>query len=302
MNKFIFFVIAVLTASLSFAKINIVTTTTDLAAIAKEVGGENVNVQSIAKGYQDPHSVDAKPSTLLKLKRADLYIQVGLELEVGWAPALLTNARNRKILPGNIGFLDTSHVIEVLEKPTGGIDRSQGDIHPYGNPHYWLKPDNAIKIGDLIYLKLSEMDPKNKPSYEENAKTFKTRLKDKKIEWQRSAESLKGVQVVGYHNTWSYLADFLGFDVVNFIEPKPGIPPSPKHIQSLIQQMKETKIPLILVDPYFVLKLPRKVAGATGAKIVELIPSVGGRTELKTYMDLMDYNIQKLKEAMLPKG
>lgn len=281
--------------SFALAKINIVTTTSDLAAIAREVGGNLIEVTSIAKGYQDPHFVEAKPSYLLKLRKADLFIQVGLELEVGWAPPLLQNARNPKVLPGNRGFLDASSGCDILEK--GKVaDRSQGDVHPLGNPHYWLDPANGRIIAQTIARRLAELDPANAASYRDNLTRFEAHLTKKEKEWAQHAAKIKGTKVVTYHNSWPNFVKHFGIEVVNFIEPKPGIPPPPAHIRALIGQIRAEKIRSILVEPYFDLKLPEKIARESGAKVLVFAPSVGSHDEIKTYTDLFDHNLKLLLE------
>lgn len=301
MKKIAFLLMMALAApSLLLAKLQVVTTTEDLAALAREVGGDDVEVTSIAKGYQDPHFVDAKPSYLLKLKKADLFIQVGLELEVAWAPALLTNARNPKILPGSAGFLDASEGCEILQKPSGRLDRSLGDIHPFGNPHYWLDPSNGRMIARNISLKLSLLDPEHAKRYQENLRGFEAKLSEKEKEWDTIASSLKGLKVITYHNSWPNFAERFGIEVAGFIEPKPGIPPSPAHIHSLINQIQSEKIPLILVEPYFDLRLPEKISRETGAKLIIFPPSVGAEKGVKTYFDLFEQTLRLLQETVGP--
>src|SRR3989338_8887525 len=235
--------------SLARAKIRIVTTTEDFAALAREVGGDLAEAQSIAKGYEDPHFVQAKPSYLLKLKGADLFVQVGLELEVAWAGALLTNSRNTGILPGNQGFLDASDGCEILEKPLS-VDRSMGDVHPLGNPHYWLDPANGLAIARNIAHRLSQIDSSHAGDYHANLLKFKKRLDEKTKEWEALSVALKSLRVLTYHNSWPNFAKRLGRGVAGFIEPRPGIPASPAHVQALETQMKREKIPLVLIEPY----------------------------------------------------
>ena len=279
------------------AKVKVVTTTEDLAALAREVAGETAEVGSIARGYQDPHFVEAKPSYLLKLKKAQLFIQVGLELETGWAPALLTSARNPGILPGRPGFLDASEGCEILEKPAGGVDRSLGDVHPLGNPHYWLDPENGRLIARAIARRLSAIDPANAEKYKANLAAFEERLSQKQKEWDAAAAALKDVKVVTYHNSWPSFAKRFGLDVVDFVEPRPGIPPSPAHIHSLIARIKAEGVRLLIVEPYFDQKLPKKVAAEAGVPLVIVPPSVGGEEGIKTYFDLFDRQLELLKNA-----
>ncbi|MEK7288229.1 MAG: metal ABC transporter substrate-binding protein [Elusimicrobiota bacterium] len=280
------------------AKVRIVTTTEDLTALSREVGGDFVEATPIARGYQDPHFVDVKPSYLLKLKKADLFIQVGLELEVAWAPALLTNSRNSKILPGNPGFLDASEGCEILNKLSGRVDRSLGDVHPLGNPHYWTDPGNGRIIAKNIAQRLAVLDPEHSKEFQANLARFEFRLSEKEKEWDSLASSLRGIKIVTYHNSWPNFAKRFGLELVNFVEPRPGIPSSPSHVHFLIQQIKAEKISLILVEPYFDLKLPERIERETGARLVVFPPSVGGKKNLKSYFDLFDYNLKLLREAL----
>ena len=279
------------------AKVKVVTTTEDLAALAREVAGDSAEVSSIARGYQDPHFVEAKPSYLLKLKKAGLFIQVGLELEAGWAPALLTSARNPGILPGKPGFMDASEGCEILEKPSGGVDRSLGDVHPLGNPHYWLDPGNGRLIARAIARRLSVIDPDKAEKYKANLAAFEERLSGKEKEWDTAAAPLKGVKVVTYHNSWPSFARRFGLEVVDFVEPKPGIPPSPAHIHALIGRIRAEGVRLLLVEPYFDQKLPKKVAAEAGIPLVILPPSVGGEEGIKTYFGLFDRQLELLRKA-----
>jgi ABC-type Zn uptake system ZnuABC Zn-binding protein ZnuA len=287
-----------LTPSGLLAKLHVVASTEDMASLAQEVGGGEIDVVSIAKGYQDPHFVDAKPSYLLKLRGADLLIVVGLELEVGWLPPLLTNARNTNIVPGYSGYLDASQGCHVLQKPTGTVDRSLGDIHPFGNPHYWTDPENGRIIAQHVADKLEELDPPHAQIYRDNLARFEARLTVKEKEWDAMAAAFKGVKVITYHNSWPNFAEHFGIEVVNHIEPKPGIPPSPTHVEELINQIRREKIPLLLIEPYFDDKLPQKIANEAGAKMLIFPPSVGGESEIKTYFDLFDHDLKLLKDAV----
>ena len=281
----------------AYCALRIVTTTEDLAALAREVGGSHVKVQYIAKGYQDPHFVDAKPSYLLKLKRADLFIQVGLDLEVSWAPSLLRSARNKKIRPGASGFLDASVGCEVLDK-NATADRSQGDVHPEGNPHYWLNPANGRIIAGNIKDRLVRLDPDNAADYENNLEAFEARLAKKQAEWESLASAFKGVKVVTYHNSWPNFAQSFHLNVIDFVEPKPGIPASPSHVKNLIERIRREKVQMILMEPYFDEKLPRKIASETGVKLLILPPSVGALKGIRTYFDLFDHNLKLISEAV----
>ncbi|MBI5595709.1 MAG: zinc ABC transporter substrate-binding protein [Elusimicrobia bacterium] len=285
----------------SRAALKVVTTTQDLAALAKEVGGEFVEAEPIAKGYQDPHFVEAKPSYLLKLRRADLFIQVGLELETGWVPSLLSNARNPRILPGNPGFLDASEGCDILEKPKGPVDRSLGDVHPLGNPHYWLDPSNGLVIAQRIAGRLEQLDPGHAEAYKANAARFEAALAAREKAWDEEAKGLKGLKVITYHNSWPNFARRFGLDVVDFVELRPGIPASPAHLRSLTAHIRSQKVPVILIEPYFDDKLPRKVASETGARLVIAPPSVGAEPAIVDYFGLFD-RILELLVAAAPAG
>lgn len=279
------------------AAVRVVTTTTDLASIAREVGGDRVEVDSIAEGFQDPHFVDAKPSFLLKLQRADLFVEVGLELEVGWAPTLLGNARNGNILPGAPGFVDASVGVVPLQVPSG-LDRGAGDIHPYGNPHYWLDPANGRAIAANIAAGLSRVDPAGATVYEQRRQTFVARLDAAIADWLERAKPLAGLPVVAYHNSWPYFEQRFGFRVTGFVEPKPGIAPSGKYVAELADAMQRDQVGIILMSTFYNQKTANLVAKLSGAKVVTLANSVDGLPEVKSYFDLFEYNLSQLLAAV----
>ena len=279
------------------SKIRIMTATTDLASLAQEVGGDKVDVESIARGYQDPHFVDPKPSFLLKLSKAELLIVVGLELEIGWLPPLITQSSNPRIQVGAPGYLDASRFAKILEIPTGQVTRAEGDVHPLGNPHYWLDPDNGLRIAKGIQTKLSEMRPNDSAYFAQRYDSFEQRLKQSDQQWQAQMKPYAGRKVVTYHRSWPNFAEHFGLNVVGYVEPRPGIPPSPQHTVELIAQMKRDGVKIIVVEPYFDLKTPNSVARQTGGQVVVLMPSVGGEKEITDYFKLFDYDIAKLKKA-----
>ena len=295
---FVVVFLSFLSVSSAAAKLAVVTTTEDLAALASAIGGDAVSVQSIARGYQDPHFVEAKPSHLLKLKRAGLFIQVGLELEAAWAPALLQNARNPVLLPGNPGFLEVSQGCEILDRPTGSVDRTQGDVHPLGNPHYWTDPENGRMIARTIARKLSELAPEDAGLFEKNLRGFEAEFERKRKEWEELAAPLRGLPVVTYHNSWVNFARRFGLEVIDFVEPRPGVPPSPAHIRALIEKMRSRKVPLILIETYWDVKVPMRIAEETGAALAVLPASVGGRPHIHSYFDLFDHNLRELRRAL----
>jgi len=279
-------------------RLNVMTTTEDLASLVREVGGDRVQVESIARGYQDPHYVEAKPSFLLKLQKADLLVLVGLQLEAGWLPPLITQSRNPRIQVGAPGYLDASTVAAILEKPTGPVTRAMGDVHPLGNPHYWLDPGNGRRIAQAIVQKLAVLHRGDTAYFEQRFQDFDRRLQEAEKRWEQQTISLKGTEVITYHNSWPSFTDRFGLRVVGYVEPKPGIPPSPSHTLEVINQIKQDKIKLILVEPYFDLKTPKAIANQTGAEVLVLLPSVGGVPTVTNYFQLFDYNIRLLTEAL----
>jgi len=291
------FVLVIPSTSCADSKLQIMTATTDLASLAQEVGGDSVSVESIARGYQDPHFVEAKPSFLLKLRKADLLIVVGLELEIGWLPPLITQSSNPKIQVGAPGYLDASRFAKILEIPTGQVTRAEGDVHPLGNPHYWLDPENGLRIAKGIADKLSEMRPNDAAYFAQRYADFEQRLKQADQRWLAQMKTYAGRKIVTYHRSWPNFAEHFGLNVIGYVEPRPGIPPSPQHTVELIGQMKREGVKVIVVEPYFDLKTPNSIARETGGQVVVLMPSVGGEKEITDYFKLFDYDIAKLKQA-----
>jgi len=278
-------------------KLNVVTSTTDMAALAQEVGGDRVNVESIAKGYQDPHFVEAKPSFLLKLRQADVLISVGLQLEIGWLPPLVTQCGNPRIQVGAAGYLDASQFAEILEKPTGEVNRSMGDVHPLGNPHYWLDPNNGRRVARGIAEKLGELDPGDSAYFQQRFQDFDKRLSTAEQKWDAAMAPYRGRKIVTYHNSATNFSKHFHLDVIGYVEPRPGIPPTPSHTLELMGLMKRENCKLVLVEPYFDLKTPNSIGAATAAKVIVYLPSVGGEPQVKTYFDLFDYDIALLTKA-----
>ena len=276
------------------SKLNVVAATEDLASIASEVAGDKANVESIAKGYQDPHFVESKPSFILKLQKADVLIAVGLQLEIGWLPPLMTQSRNSRIQVGSPGYLDVSNVCHILEIPAGQITRAMGDVHPLGNPHYWLDPENGRRIASAIQQKLTELRPNDAAYFAQREKDFDQRLTEAEKRWDAKMAPYRGRKVVTYHRSWPNFCERFGLVVVDYVEPKPGIPPTPSHTLEVINTMKRENIKLILVEPYFDLRTPNSIADKTGGKVVVLLPSVGGVKEVKSYFQLYDYDINLL--------
>jgi len=281
----------------SAKKLNVVTSTSDLAALAQEVGGDKITVESIAKGYQDPHFVEAKPSFLLKLRQADLLISVGLDLEIGWLPPLITQSGNPRIQVAAAGYLDASQFSEILEKPKGQVTRAEGDVHPLGNPHYWLDPDNGRRVAHGIANKLAELDTADAAYFQQRFEDFDKRLTQAEKGWDDQIKPYHGRKVVSYHKSFPNFAKHFGLDVVGYVEPRPGIPPSPGHTIELIQLMKRENVKVMLIEPYFDLKTPNSIGRETGAKVLVMLPSVGGEKEVTDYFKLFDYDLNLLINA-----
>jgi ABC-type Zn uptake system ZnuABC Zn-binding protein ZnuA len=279
-------------------KLNVIATTEDLAAIAREIGGDHITIDALAKGYQDPHFVEAKPSFILRLQKADLLIVVGRELEIGWLPPLIQQSRNAKIQAGAQGYLDASTQARILDIPQGQITRAMGDVHPSGNPHYWLDPENGKSIARAIAEKLSQLRPGDKAYFDQRLTSFSDRLSASVTKWLAAMAPFKGAKVVTYHRSYPNFADRFGLDVVGYVEPRPGIPPSPGHTLDLIQEMKRQQIHVILMEPYFDQKTPNSIASQTGARVLVVPPSVGGEKTITDYFKLFDYNVNLLVQAL----
>ncbi len=316
-------------------QLQVVTTTTDLKAITEAVGGEFVSVTSISTGKQDPHFIEAKPSYMIKLRKADLFIRIGLQLEIGWEPLVLQGSRNGKIQRGTRGFLDASAGIKRLEVPTGPVDRSLGDVHTEGNPHYWLDPYNGRIMAQSIAERLGEIDPEHHTYYQDRLQTFVAAVDtsmfgsplleaipaetlwvlhgegvlDKELRnrfgsvdilggWALMMLKVRGVQVVTYHKSWTYFLKRFGMLAVAQMEPKPGVPPSPKHILKLINLVQEQNIPLIIMEPFYSEKAPRLVSQKTGLQVLKIGYSVGGDPGTEDYLSLMDTVVKKITAAL----
>lgn len=282
----------------SAQKLFVVTSTTDLHDIAHTVGGNRAEVIHISEGYQDPHFVEAKPSFILRLRRADVFAYVGLDLEAGWMPVLIDGARNPKIRPGGSGNVDVSRAIPVLDRARGAVDRSQGDVHPLGNPHYWLDPANGRRIARLFRDRFSQLDPAGAAVYARNTRDFEARLAAAERSWAPLLARIKGKPVVAWHTSWKYLAQYTGMNIVGFMEPKPGVPPSPAHLAGLIGTMRRTGTKVILMEPFYNRKTADFVAARAGAKVLVLPPSVGGVRGVRDYIGLLRHDIEQLANSL----
>ncbi|MDP4261164.1 MAG: metal ABC transporter substrate-binding protein [Bacteroidota bacterium] len=286
-----------LVLSVNAGNIKVVTTTTDLKSITELIGGDKVSVSSIATGYQNPHFVDPKPSYIIGLSKADLFVTVGLDLETGWSPQLLSSSRNNKIQKGSAGYVDASVGVTLYQVPSS-INRAEGDIHIYGNPHYWLDPMNGKVIARNIADGLERVDPANKATYEANLQAFDNKIDAKMKEWQTKMAAFKGSKIIAYHNEWVYFETRFGLQIVDFMEPKPGIPPTPSQLVKVIKEIKDNKIKVIISSPYFTTSSSDVVSKQTGAKELTLATSVGGFDSIKDYFGLFDYNINQLTPVL----
>jgi zinc/manganese transport system substrate-binding protein len=275
----------------AFGAVQVVASTTDIKSITESIGGALVSVRSITTGKDNPHFVEALPSYMIMVSKAALYLKIGLGLDF-WANPIIDGSRN-----GRLVVADCSEGVEVLEKPSGPVDASMGDVHPQGNPHYWLDPRNGLIMARNIERALAQVDPANARLYEANLQNFETELRAKIETWQKAAESLKGLEIVTYHNSWPYLCGFLGIRVSGFVEPKPGIEPTASHIAKLIDLMKSRGIRVIGKEPYFSYNAPKTIATATGARIIDLPPSVGGAEGTGSYFSLFDILLARLSSA-----
>ena len=285
-----------LDSRLEAQQIRVITTTPELADMAKQIGKELVQVESLTRGVEFMHAVPVKPSFVPKLNRADILIEMGLDLEISWLPALMEVANNSKILPGQAGNIDCSVGIHVLEVPRS-VDRSEGDVHPKGNPHYNLDPLSGRIMARNIANGLSRNYPQHKPVFEKNLNAYLNELDKAIARWQAMAMPLKGVKIVTYHVEWSYFANRFGLQQVGMIEVKPGIEPTPNHLISLTQKMQQEKAQVIIYGPQSD-RYPRQLASQTGATVVRLQSIAGGSSETDSYIKFVDYNLRSLLAAV----
>lgn len=279
------------------ASVKVVATTPDLAALVSEVGGKRVSVTALSLSTQDPHFVDAKPSLILKLNKADLLVAIGLDLEIGWLPKLQTSARNGKILSSGSGYLDCSTAVHVLDVPVGKVDRSMGDIHPTGNPHYLYDPRQAVKCAQAIRDKLSAIDGAGAKTYAANTKAFVTALDTARAGWETRMQALRGKPIVTYHKSWDYLADWLGLVEIAQLEPKPGVPPSPKHVADVLKLARAQGAKVILQESFYPDKIGALCASKLGGTAV-VLPGGTGIEHGERYLEHMEAVVTALEKAL----
>lgn len=289
--------LAVLLAGSIQAKLNVVTTLPDYASLARDIGGDLVSVTVMAKPTEDPHFVDARPSFIVQLRTADVLIEGGAELEIGWLPPLLQNARNPKIEGGKPGRVVASEGLRLMNIPANA-SRAAGDVHALGNPHFMTDPIIAKAVAQHIAVAFAKVDAANAATYEGNYKKFEAAINAKLQEWGTVMLPFKGQSVVAYHDSWPYFAHRFGLSIEIFLEPKPGIPPSPSHLAEVIGQMKAQKIKAIIVEPFHDRKIAERAASATGAKVVDFAQYPGAFPNTDSYIKLMDVLIARLSAAM----
>ncbi|NMB73788.1 MAG: zinc ABC transporter solute-binding protein [Myxococcales bacterium] len=275
------------------AKVRVVGTLPDFAAIATEIGGERVEASSLIQGTEDPHFVDPKPSHVLRLNTADLLICIGMGLEVGWLPALLAQSRNAAIQPGGAGYLDASMFIQPEDVPTVA-DRALGDVHAAGNPHYYTSPAAMRAVAEGIYKKLLELDPEGRAEIERRWMEFATRYERKLAEWKAAFAAQGGTRVVEYHRSWVYLLGWAGWESAGALEPKPGIPPSPAHVGKLLQTVRDRNVRFVIQEVYFPDRLSRLFADKAGARLVKLPSMVGAAPDVRTVEDKFERIVKLL--------
>jgi ABC-type Zn uptake system ZnuABC Zn-binding protein ZnuA len=322
-----------LAGAASAAKLKIVTTTTDLAAIAKAVAGDKAEVHSVCTGKEDPHFLAAKPSFILQARDADLWIRIGLELEIGWEPPILDGSRNTRIRVGGKGHLDASESMLILDVPQTTITRAMGDVHSMGNPHYWLDPLNGRRLAHAIAERLATIAPADAAAFSRNAEAFQKTLDERMFgaEWVKAVGAdvlwartqggtiasflqdeanksnaggwivamapLRGQKIVTYHKSWIYFTNRFGLTVTAELEPKPGVPPTAVHLAEVVETVKADGVKIILQEPFYSTKAADQIAGKTGARVVAVANSVGGQPEATDYLALMDLIVKRMTES-----
>jgi len=278
-------------------KIRVVTTTTDLKSLTEAVGGDLVEVDALARGTQNPHDLEARPSLMVKVRRADVLVVNGLDLD-NWVDVVVQGANNSRVISGAPGWVDASRGIPVLEVPTTRVDRAMGDVHPLGNPHYTLDPGMAPIITANILEGLARTGPQHRAAFEKNRQEFLARLEPAMAQWAKTLEPFRGAKTVTYHADWIYFLTRFGLVQVGAVEDRPGIPPTPSHLTQLIRRMKDDKVKVVIVEPWNDQKLAARVAEEAGAKALVLAPGVGSLKGADTYLDAVAYNVNTLAQAL----
>lgn len=286
----------------AYAKLHVVTTTQDGAAIVRAIGGEYVQVQSLTPGTRDPHFAEATPGMIRQVYQADLLVLIGADIEIGWLPSLLETARNGRVLPGAPGYLDLSTSVTLLDQASGPVSRAEGDVHARGNPHYWLDPRNGAPMAQAVAARLSGIDPGHAAAFRANLDAFEQALGQRVPLWQARLAPLKEQPVIAYHKSFVYLAHAFGFRIAAEIEPKPGIPPNAAHLQRLVETIRTQKIGVLIMEPYYERRSAAWLARETGIRIAVLPQSVGARPDIVTYFDLFDAIVDATAAAFIREG
>jgi len=289
-------------ASPAYADLKVATSLTDLASVAQFVGGKHVSALSLCRGYEDPHFVPAKPSLMKAIQHADVFVSVGLELDAGWLPLVLPGSRNPKIQPGAKGFVDASEGIDVLEKPVGTVSRAEGDIHPLGNPHYYADPKALEVVAHKLAEVFSRLDAANAADYAANAKAFDERMDTSLAKWEKQMAPYKGASIVTYHKNFVYFADRFGLKLLGTVEPKPGIPPTPRHIAEVATAMKQAGVKVVVYQPYYSGEASRQLASKAGGVAVEIATEAGGLPGTDDVFSKFDVLVSSVAKALSGKS
>ena len=280
------------------ADLKVATSLTDLASVAQLVGGKHVTAQSLCRGYEDPHFVPAKPSLMKAIQHADVFVSTGLELDSGWLPLVLPGSRNPNIQPGTKGFVDASEGVSVLEKPSGTVSRAEGDVHPLGNPHYYADPKALEVVANHLAQVFSDLDPTNAAEFSANAKAFNEKMEASLANWEKQMEPYRGASIVAYHKNFAYFADRFGLKLFGTVEPKPGIPPTPHHINDLAEAMKKAGVKVVVYQPYYNADASQQVAKRAGGVAVEVALEAGGLPRTDDVFSKFDSMVSSIAGAL----
>jgi len=294
--------LSALSTTSAHADLKVATSLTDLASVAQFVGGKHVTATSLCRGFEDPHFVPAKPSLMKAIQHADVFVSVGLELDNGWLPLVLPGSRNPKIQPGAKGFVDASQGVQVLEKPSGTVSRAEGDIHPLGNPHYYLDPKALEVVADHLAEVFSSLDAANAADYAANAKAFDARMEASLEKWQKQLAPYKDAKILPYHRNFIYFANRFGLELFGTVEPKPGIPPSPHYIADLAESMKKANVRVVTYQPYYNADASKQVAQRAGGIAIEIPTEVGGVPGTDDVFSKFDVMVSAIAGALSGKG
>lgn len=297
LRKFLLGLAVVLLSAPAFADLKVATSLSDLADVAQAVGGKHVTAISLCKGYEDPHFVPAKPSLMKAIQDADVFVSVGLELDGGWLPLVIPGSRNPKIQPGAKGFVDASEGVDVLEKPIGTVSRAEGDIHPLGNPHYYVDPKNLEVVADHLSRVFSDLDPANAADYTANAEAFDKKMEQAIKGWEKQLEPYKDSKLVVFHENFVYFADRFGLKIFGTVEPKPGIPPNPRYLTETAEAMKAAGVKVVIYQPYHDADASNELAKKAGATAYVIPTEVGGTPEAKDVFSKFDFIVSTLAKA-----